>query len=176
MSYVLEAVVGREPALRSLAAGHSPAVVVPLAFDLALIPITREVAASLAEAYAGGLPSRRPDLDRLPDAVKAELARRSADGPIGYLEAEFFGGTGTQWAALWSGGSMVIGPLSVAEDERFPADGSPISRVLAALGVERGGHYDEFDAPTCSATGTPTTGRQTPDRRRAAAGAWTRVG
>ena len=146
MSFVLEAVVGREPALRSLAAGHPRAVVVPLAFDLALIPITREVAASLAETYAGGLPSRQPDLDRLPDGVKAELARRSADGPIGYLEAEFFGGTGTQWAALWSGDSMVVGPLRVDEDEHFPAEGSPISQVLAALGVVRGDHNDEFDA------------------------------
>src|SRR5690349_10780635 len=98
MTYVLEALVGPEPAMRSLAAGHPPATAVPIPFGLALIPLTKEVTTALAETYANGGPESRPDWDRLPDGVKAELARRSADGPIGYLEAEYFGGTGTQWA------------------------------------------------------------------------------
>ena len=67
-------------------------------------------------------------------------------GPIGYLEAEYFGGMGMQWAALWSGGSLVAGPHVLADGEPFPPAGSPISRVLAELGVERGDHFDEFDA------------------------------
>jgi hypothetical protein len=44
------------------------------------------------------------------------------------------------------GGRLVLGPLAVGEDEPFDPAGSPISQVLARLGVGREGHQDEFDA------------------------------
>jgi hypothetical protein len=70
----------------------------------------------------------------------------STAGPIGYVEADYFGGVGTQRAALWADGRLTLGPLSVEVRQDWPAEGSPISQVLARLGVDRTGHYDEFDA------------------------------
>lgn len=123
MTYVLEAVLGRESTLREAAAEWPGAVVVPLRDGLAMVPLTKDV------------------LD-----LAGELPTWSARSPVAHVEAEFFGGSGTQRAVLWAGGQITLGPLTVDEDEPFPPEGSPISQVLAALGVRKGDHFDEFDA------------------------------
>ena len=76
-------------------------------------------------------------------------ARASGTAKIGYLETEYFGGAGEQSGALWVGGQLVLGPLSLHMD----GDGAgrprslwPINAVLRGLGVEAGGRMDEFDA------------------------------
>ncbi|WP_424185371.1 hypothetical protein ACOBQX_26230 [Actinokineospora sp. G85] len=74
------------------------------------------------------------------------LAACSTTGPVAYVEAEFFGGPGTQSAQVWDGGKVVLGPLHLAEGEPSPAEGSPISQALRRLGVTKGDHFDEFDA------------------------------
>ncbi|MFI0405819.1 hypothetical protein [Actinomadura sp. 3N508] len=74
------------------------------------------------------------------------LADCSATGPVAYVEAEYFGGTGSQAAQVWDAGEIVLGPLHVAEGERWPEAGSPISQALRRLGVDKGEHFDEFDA------------------------------
>ncbi|MFE6611170.1 hypothetical protein [Amycolatopsis sp. NPDC057786] len=74
------------------------------------------------------------------------LAECSEHGAVAYVEAEYFGGVGTQSAQVWDGGETVLGPLLLAEGEPLPAGGSPISRALRRLGVVKGDHFDEFDA------------------------------
>ncbi|WP_162908413.1 hypothetical protein [Allorhizocola rhizosphaerae] len=66
---------------------------------------------------------------------------------MAYVELDYFGGVGSQFAAVWHGGILVLGPLVLTEDEPLPAPGwSPISQALRRLGVSVDGHYDEFDA------------------------------
>jgi hypothetical protein len=67
-------------------------------------------------------------------------------GYVGYIEAEFFGGFGSQRAALWVDQMLAVGPLSVEEGAPFAETGSPISQLLRHLDVTPTGHYDEFDA------------------------------
>ena len=74
------------------------------------------------------------------------LAGWSCSGPVAYVEADYFGGVGEQRAAVWDAGRLSLGPLYKGVDEAFPAEGSPISQALRYLGVQRGEHYDEFDA------------------------------
>jgi len=75
------------------------------------------------------------------------LASWSVVDPVAYVEAEYFGGIGSQFAAVWHGAALVLGPLMLAEDEPRPDAGwSPISQALRHLGVSADGHYDEFDA------------------------------
>lgn len=82
-----------------------------------------------------------------PPGFEAVLAAWSAVDPVAYVEAEYFGGVGSQFAAVWRGGTLVLGPLILGEDEPRPAAGwSPISQALRHLGVTADGHYDEFDA------------------------------
>ncbi|MET7609990.1 hypothetical protein [Streptomyces seoulensis] len=86
----------------------------------------------------------------LPDVRGAvsdgELGAWSAAGAVARVEAEFFGGLGEQWATVWEGGGVALGPLHLAEGEPFPAEGSPISRALRRLGVVAGAGEDEFAA------------------------------
>lgn len=86
----------------------------------------------------------------LPDAPgpvsEAELVGWSVAGPVARVEAEYFGALGEQWATVWEGGEVVLGPLHLPEGEELPAEGSPISRALRRLGVVAGAGEDEFSA------------------------------
>ncbi|GAA4161685.1 hypothetical protein GCM10022251_41550 [Phytohabitans flavus] len=82
-----------------------------------------------------------------PPRFEVMLAAWSVVDPVAYVEAEYFGVIGSQFAAVWQGGTLVLGPLVLTEDEPWPAPGwSPISQSLRHLGVSADGHYDEFDA------------------------------
>ena len=74
------------------------------------------------------------------------LADWSRPGPVAYLEADYFGGTGGQRAAVWAAGRLTFGPLHIGINEPFPAEGSPISQALRCLGAQRSERGDEFDA------------------------------
>lgn len=61
----------------------------------------------------------------------------SAEGPIAYVEAEFFGGAGTQASAVFKAGRLISGPI---------IDSNAICIALAQVGVARTLSCDEFDA------------------------------
>jgi hypothetical protein len=79
------------------------------------------------------------------------LARRtSLAGDIAYLEAEIFGGTGTQAMVLWRGGEVCLGPVTMEFTATAPDPSSsqqwPFNQALRELGADRGDAFDEFDA------------------------------
>ncbi|NEA26602.1 hypothetical protein [Actinomadura bangladeshensis] len=140
--YCLEAVAATEPVLRELAAGVPEARVVLLGQHLSLLPMTNALFDAVTVAGA-------PELDgfwKAPAGLGRLLAACSATGPAAYVEADYFGGTGTQSAQVWHAGKVVLGPLHKGEREMFAADGSPISQALRRLGAAKGDHVDEFDA------------------------------
>jgi hypothetical protein len=66
---------------------------------------------------------------------------------VAYVEADFWGGTGTQFAAAWEAGELVLGPIVDGHDARpVTVRRSAISRALRRLGARADGHIDEFDA------------------------------
>ncbi|MDY0816171.1 hypothetical protein [Kitasatospora purpeofusca] len=157
MSYELQALIG--PAeLVAVAAAEVPAARPrPLAQGLALIPATPEFLA----AFRGGegnpsAPAAPPapravtavPFDWFPDGLERRLAAWSKAAPIACVEADYFGGTGTQRAAVWADGRLDLGPVTSGGSEPFPPEGSPISRALRRLGAQvgEGGARDEFDA------------------------------
>lgn len=140
--YCLEAVVATEPVLRELAAGVPEARVVLLGQHLSLLPMTDALFDAVTAAGA-------PELDgfwKAPAGLGRLLAACSATGPAAYVEADYFGGTGTQSAQVWHAGKVVLGPLHKGERETSAAGGSPISQALRRLGAAKGDHIDEFDA------------------------------
>ena len=137
MGYTLEAVIGSAGALEAFVRRWAVAVAVPLAQGLVLVPMTDE----LFDAIGAGA-DEMLGFWRLP----AGFGRLPAGGPVAYVEAEIFGGVGSQRAALWTGGELALGPLTLEEGEEFAPEGSPISQVLARLGVRRDGQRDEFDS------------------------------
>ncbi len=75
------------------------------------------------------------------------LLLASTDGPVAYLEAEFFGGLGTQAAAVWDSAYPATGPVrhdSEVEPD-VPATLWPFNTALRALGVRATETTDEFD-------------------------------
>ena len=137
--YVLEAVIGRSDVIRTVADDLPGAVFIPLSQDIAMVPMTDALIASAGPEVTADLAL---GFLKLPAGFEHKLSGWSSRGPVGYVEAEFFGGVGTQQAALWTAGRLSLGPISV--DEGQP--GSPISELLRHLGVDRGDHYDEFEA------------------------------
>lgn len=137
MSYDIKAFVGKEALLIKHTLGFTHARVIPLAQEIALVPLTgpflQEVALKVKEIPATslhGFESLSPSL-----TVWAEQVSRG--GTVGYIEAEFFGGMGTQWGIAWAGGTVVAGPYS--------EDLDAINKVLCLLGVKTTGNADEFD-------------------------------
>lgn len=75
-------------------------------------------------------------------------ARASEAGPLAYAETDYDGPDGTQTAALWQSGAVILGPLSVdtATALSRPAAVWPINAALRALGVRARPPDDEFTA------------------------------
>lgn len=142
MGYTLEAVIGTPDVLQPVVARWPVAVIAPLGLGLALVPMTDE----LFDAATDGTTKDALGFWRLPAGFDRGLSEWSVAGPIAFAEAEYFGGVGSQRAAVWDGGRLAVGPLISEEGDTFSSEeGGPISQVLARLGVRRDGHHDEFD-------------------------------
>jgi hypothetical protein len=142
MGYCLQAVISTEPVLWKLAGSAEGIRVIPLGRHLSLLPMTNALFDAVTVAGAAELDG----FWKAPAGFGHALAACSVGGPIAYVEADYFGGSGTQSAQVWDGGQAVLGPLHLAEGKPSPADGSPISQALRQLGVAKGEHFDEFDA------------------------------
>ncbi|OHV62980.1 hypothetical protein [Pseudofrankia sp. BMG5.36] len=142
MGYSLEAIVGPTAALSLVARDVVSAVVVPLRQGMGLVPVTDR----LVDEVAGGGSAASLGFWRFPGGFDRLLRGWSGAGPLAYVEAEFFGGVGSQRAAVWSGGALVFGPVALGEGQLVPVDGTPISQALAWVGVTREGVHDEFDS------------------------------
>lgn len=132
----LEAVIGAEPVLRDL----GPAV--ELSQHLWLVPMTDELFDALTVDGAAKLDG----FWKAPLGFGARMQTCSTHGAVAYVEADYTGGVGTQAAQVWDAGSVALGPLRLAVGDPIPPEGSPISRALRQLGVDRGEHADEFEA------------------------------
>lgn len=140
--YRLQAVIATEHLLSDLAGAVEDAHIVPLGQHLSLLPMTDALFDAVIVAGA-------PRLDgfwKAPVGFDRALTACSANGPVAYVEAEYFGGAGEQSAKVWDGGKLVLGPLRLAEKAPIPAAGTPISQALRRLGVAKGDYHDEFDA------------------------------
>jgi hypothetical protein len=144
VGYQLQAVLAAADLLTARAADLPEAAVVPLDHGMALVPMTER----LADALDSGAPDPGTESLRfvwLPNGFDRVLADWSAAGPVAYVEADYFGGVGSQRAVVWLRGEVVLGPLGVAPGQPHGPPGSPISRSLARLGVACDGALDEFD-------------------------------
>ncbi|AGS70921.1 hypothetical protein [Streptomyces collinus] len=142
MGYDLYAVIGDGEALSAAARELPAARPASIGQGLVLIPMTD----TLFDAITGGSLERAPGFRRLPGGFEHTLAAWSADGPVAYVEADYFGGVGEQRAAVWDGGALVLGPLHLDEGQPFAPDGSPVSQALRRLGVVATAGEDEFSA------------------------------
>jgi hypothetical protein len=140
--YRLQAVIAAEHVLRDLTSVIQDARIVSLSQCLSLLPMTDALFDEVTVTDAPQLDGFR----KAPAGFDRALAACSANGPVAYVEADYFGGTGEQSAMVWDAGQVVLGHLHLAEKVPAPVIGTPISQALRRLGVIKGDHPDEFDA------------------------------
>uniref|UniRef100_UPI003F4962FE hypothetical protein n=1 Tax=Nonomuraea sp. CA-252377 TaxID=3240003 RepID=UPI003F4962FE len=139
MSYVLHAVVSDFDRLRLLSGDLPRAVVAPLRQRLGLLPVTGEIFDELSDVWRGDGPFKL-----MSPAFAERLKDWSRGGRVAYVEADFFGGDGSQSAALWENGRQSWGPEH-AWIPSGPRESWPINAVLARLGAHGTGAFDLFD-------------------------------
>ncbi|MFD7136494.1 hypothetical protein [Streptomyces sp. NPDC059894] len=142
MSYDLQAVIAGGEVLSSAARDLPAARLASIGQGLSLMPMTDALFDSVADGSGAGALG----FWRLPVGFEDTLAAWSAGGPVAYVEAEYFGGVGEQRAAVWNGGTVVLGPLHIEEGQSFSPAGSPISQALRRLGVVASAGADEFSS------------------------------
>jgi len=131
MGYDIQAIIGIQPVLQAHSASFASAVVAPLARGFALIPITDEL---LDEIGAAGDSGR---FYKFTPAVTEWLQAISASAPVAYVEADYFGGVGSQGAVVWAHRAQILPPTHGPD---------AINIALRLLGVSRGTSQDEFEA------------------------------
>lgn len=136
MAFELSAVIGGGPTVTELGDSlQSPVVALDQSF--ALLPWTSRDQAGPRGVAA---PSELVMFEYLDDELLQGLTRISHQGPVAYVEAEFFGGQGEQSAAVLHRGAVQWVRQGGGE---WP--GSPISQALRQIGVVAAGGKDEFD-------------------------------
>ena len=128
MAFTLQAFIGDAAHVAHIASLGVPVVALPQ--SKALVPLTRRVREVHEIPF---LPLTDEGASEVPATVAALAARAKK---VAYVEAEYFGGVGTQAAAIWEDGRLVFGPL-VADDA--------INQALRQLQVTKD-ITDEFDA------------------------------
>lgn len=143
--YELRAMISFPDVLTPLAATRPPARVALLDQELALLPVTTEVADALHCSHVQ--PPPETGFRGLTAGVYAALRVASMAGPIAYVEADYLGRDGWQAAAVWSERLIVYGPEYLHPTEPFPPGGeAPIAVALRRLGAIAVDKNDEFVA------------------------------
>ena len=132
MGYELRALIAAGPAVEDLTARLPGAVAIPLAGEIALIPM------------AGGWPSRLPpspvafpefDDEELTAALVAVLEEASMAGPVGYISIEEQSDLTWQAAVAWSGGRRVLAPAVSQPGQGRSVEGGPVLSAFRLAGA-----------------------------------------
>jgi hypothetical protein len=146
VSYELCALAG-PPEVAAQAAGQAGVAQVELPQGYGLVLITPAVLDRLGGGTGKAFGST---FWYLSAGVEALARRVSHTGPIAYLEAEMFGGTGTQATVVWLNGEVWLGPATTQfgwpPPDRASSPHWAFNQALRQLGVTRGAAYDEFEA------------------------------
>ena len=146
VSYELSALAGSR-AVAVQAAGLASVAQVELSQGYGLVLITPEV----LDRLGGGTGNTFGTTFWYLSAGVEALARQvSHTGPISSLEAEMFGGVGTQATVVWLNGEVWLGPATTQfgwpPPDRATSPHWAFNQALRQLGVTRGAAFDEFDA------------------------------
>jgi len=136
MAYTLEAFVLPSSATKAALTTLPSAVAVPLEQGLSLIPLTDAFAISLGDRFGAGMEFEFKDMPTLKGSAVKWAEQVSHASPVAFLEAEFFGGQGSQVAIGWQAGQITFGPLRAT---------NAINQALRWLEIMPAAEMDEFD-------------------------------
>ncbi|HEX7105935.1 MAG TPA: hypothetical protein VF218_08225 [Acidothermaceae bacterium] len=136
MSYTLAAFIGKEPIVEAAAAMTGQHRVSRLAYSLHMLELS-------SSPMSEGRFSEQ--FYFLTPQLASVAAIISTMGDIGYIEAEFFGGEGSQACMVWREGDVVFGPFREDDEDPpvAPLRDWPINRALRFFGIRVDAHLDE---------------------------------
>ncbi|MFG1947670.1 hypothetical protein [Nonomuraea sp. NPDC048826] len=143
MGYRLEAVLGGQVVLRSLAEPFAAARAVVLRCGVGMLPLTDELFDAVSER--DGERQLGDVFWKFPAQGESLFGRWSRGGAVAYVEVDLFGGVGSQAAAVWEAGRRVMGPY-LDESLTGPAHAWPVNAALARLGVRSEAGYGDLFA------------------------------
>ena len=151
MSYDLRGILGPDDVVAEFARSwlRKP---VRLSQRISLLPVTVDLIESVDELVGKRGTAPFAEFEFLTSSLLQLITHHSKGHWIVYFENEYFGGTGTQAAALWRNGELNYGPRlsSTSWDSQNQNDvvdnGWPINEVLRIVGVWTDGGRDEFDS------------------------------
>lgn len=136
MGYTIEGILTNLPTASKLKHKYNDAILIQLYTDLVMIPITDE----LYEAMHEGEDIESSKTTRTSMALTVKMEQFCADlsrhNKVAFIEAEYFGGIGTQHGIVWEQGKVILEEIGCE---------NAINQSLACLGVKRIGEKDEFD-------------------------------
>ena len=141
MGHSIAAVIaGAEIAAELAAVADAPAPT-ELPFGLVIVPLSDCQFDRITDLQPG------PYVDGfayLSTRLTAVLATASRKGPVVYIETDYFGGTGSQAAAGFVDGEMVLAAHDAITSDPQRGEG-PINKALRLVGVSASGGRDAFD-------------------------------
>ena len=138
VSHFIQAMIFSEPRLRTALAGLTQACICPLNQNKYLIPLTDELFDELQTLFQFDKSESHSEFWKLSSAVESFGKALSAEGPVVYVETEYFGGVGKQAATVWDEGKQLMSPQK--------ADIGSINEGLKFIGVVCESEFDEFDS------------------------------
>lgn len=130
--YTLQAIIAKTGTLKN--SGLQGANIVSMQQGYEMLPFTNALLEQHGIAF---LPLTDEGLEVLPGNIRSLCETLSEQNQIAYVEAEIFGGAGTQACAVFLNARMVVAPI---------IDESAINHGLKILGVEKNTNFDEFEA------------------------------
>lgn len=124
MGHCVTGLIARAEILQPFARDRSLHSPVPLYADLVILPLRDRDLDSFLKPPLTGYPE---GFTYLASSLVQELLAASAEGNLMYFETEYFGGAGSQGAAVFRAGKFAYGPKA--------AVAGPINEALALLGV-----------------------------------------
>jgi hypothetical protein len=146
MAYELQAVIAQQSHLPENWEGLSVHTII-LEQGFVLIPLTDKLFDELVTKDSDE--QLVLDFLKLTSEVQIWLSKLSKGGKVAYLEADYFGGTGSQSACVYENGKVTLEPFSTNNENpesSLPLGQHAINIALRHVGVLTVSGHDEFDS------------------------------
>lgn len=151
MSHYIHCIIGKTEQIKTVANKFLNAKFANLRQEITLIPMNDELFDYITENSdfkKDDIPTNNFTYSN--SSTFGFLCEISNDIPIGYIETDYFGGTGTQAAVLFDKGEVhslyFTDDTLQSKSNTLPEQKRAINIILEKLGVTKQNYYDEFAA------------------------------
>lgn len=153
MAHQIQCIIGKKEIVEEMATSWVELRVVPLNGGFCLIPLTDFIIDDINELVDEGDDPAYSEFHLLSKSIEVALKEASRSGKVGYIETDYFGGSGIQSAIAYEGGEVLKGPQltrTAWDDKRMeyvdiPEGERAINDMLHSLGLAKRDDIDAFE-------------------------------